>query len=100
NESGGRRRGPGRAALLCLLALVAGPGALQAQSACRDRSGPDAEAGWEAYVRGDMVTAGERFRAALALCAEDGYARTGLGYVALRADDLDQAEALWRAVVS
>ena len=80
--------------------LPSGSAGQAVQDACRVQSGPGAEAGWGAYAAGDMAAARMRFEAALALCSSDHYARTGLGYVALRADDLDGAVALWTAVIA
>jgi tetratricopeptide (TPR) repeat protein len=73
---------------------------LAAQEPCPRASGADADAGWVAYGAGDMVGARTRFEAALARCADDRYAQTGLGYVLLRANDVAGAVALWNAVVA
>lgn len=86
-------------ALFVVLSAVSAAGAA-GQEDCRDRSGPEAEAGWAAYSGGDIAAAGARFEAALELCADDHYARTGLGYVALRQDDLEEADRLWRIVTA
>ncbi len=80
------------------LALAASPAA--AQDACPRASGPDAEAGWTAYSAGDMEAARLRFEAALARCGDDHYARTGLGYVLLRAGAVERADSLWAVVVA
>ena len=73
---------------------------VQGQDACPDASGPDAEAGWAAYADNDMTEARLRFEAAVARCDDDQYARSGLGYVSLRAGNVEDAERLWTVVRS
>jgi tetratricopeptide (TPR) repeat protein len=73
---------------------------LFAQEPCPRASGVDAEAGWAAYGTGDLDLARARFEAALRRCSDDHYARTGLGYVLLRAGDVAAAARLWSAVVA
>ena len=93
-----------RARTLALVLLVldfATPGApVDAQDVCPQASGPDAEAGWTAYSANDMTEARGRFVAALARCADDQYARTGLGYVWLREGETGEAVSLWTVVVA
>ncbi len=72
----------------------------QGQDACPRASGPDAEAGWAAYADNDMAEARRRFVAALAQCHGDQYARSGLGYVALRDGNVQEAERLWTLVTT
>jgi tetratricopeptide (TPR) repeat protein len=76
------------------------PVAVQAQDPCPSASATDAEAGWAAYQAGEMVTAGERFLAALSRCDNDQYSRTGLGYVALREGNTAEASALLLVVIA
>lgn len=84
---------------LAVLSAMSASGAA-GQEDCRSLSAPEAEAGWGAYAAGDIAGAGARFEAALELCSADHYARTGLGYVALRQDDLEEAARLWRVVTA
>ncbi|MEX0836903.1 MAG: tetratricopeptide repeat protein, partial [Gemmatimonadota bacterium] len=84
---------------LVVLSAMSASGAA-GQEDCRSLSGPEAEAGWAAYAAGDIAGAGARFEVALELCAADHYARTGLGYVALRQDELEEAARLWRIVTA
>lgn len=52
-----------------------------------------------AYQAGDMTSARRSFEAAIARCDNDQYARTGLGYVALRDGDTTEATRLLERVV-
>jgi tetratricopeptide (TPR) repeat protein len=70
------------------------------QEACPRASGADAEAGWAAYASNDVEAARVRFEAALARCPGDQYARTGLGYVALRVGADSVAVRQWGVVVA
>ena len=78
---------------LVVFALAGAPAS--AQEVCPRASGADAEAGWEAYAAGDVDRARARFEAALARCPDDRYARTGLGYVHLRAGADSLAVSAW-----
>jgi len=73
---------------------------LLAQDACPRASGADAEAGWAAFSTNDVERARLSFEAALARCPNDHYARTGLGYVALRAGTDSLAVRLWTVAVA
>jgi tetratricopeptide (TPR) repeat protein len=88
-----------RTLVLQLLGYAILAGTLSAQGTCSGASGEDTEAGWTAYRSGDMNAAGARFAAALALCPDDDYAKTGLGYVRLREGATEEAVGLWTSVV-
>jgi hypothetical protein len=66
------------------LGLSAAAAPAVGQEPCPRASAVDAEAGWTAYAGNDIDLARFRFEAALRRCPSDAYARTGLGYVALR----------------
>lgn len=91
------RHGPTLALAALVVAASAGP--LHAQDSCPSASVQDAEAGWAAYVGNDMRAARRHFEAAVTRCDNDHYARTGLGYVALRDGDEAAAEAAWNRVL-
>jgi tetratricopeptide (TPR) repeat protein len=81
-----------------LLVACATPGV--GQIVCPQASAPDADAGWTAYGANDIQGARARFEAALARCPADPYARTGLGYVALREGADSVAVVHWTAVIA
>ena len=81
------------------LALFGLPALAAAQDPCPSASGVESEAGWTAYQAGDMEEARARFEAALARCDNDQYARTGLGYVALREGATAEATTIMNTVV-
>ena len=83
---------------LLLLAFLTLSAPAQGQDPCPSASGPGAEAGWAAYADNDIAGARRRFEAAVALCHNDQYARTGLGYVNLREGNVQEAERLWTVV--
>ena len=83
---------------LLLLAFLTLSAPAQGQDSCPSASGPGAEAGWAAYADNDIAEARRRFEAAVALCHNDQYARTGLGYVNLRDGNVQEAERLWTVV--
>jgi len=71
-----------------------------AQDPCPSASSADAAAGWSAYGESDLATARARFEGALDRCANDGYSRTGLGYVELREGNTERADTLFTAVIA
>ena len=83
---------------LLLLAFLTLSAPAQGQDSCPSASGPGAEAGWAAYADNDIAEARRRFEAAVALCHNDQYARTGLGYLNLRDGNVQEAERLWTVV--
>ncbi|MDH3422839.1 MAG: tetratricopeptide repeat protein, partial [Gemmatimonadota bacterium] len=82
---------------ILVTALFSTPTAAQVD--CPRASGPDAEAGWEAYSANNMAGARARFRAALSTCPDDQYARTGVGYVDLREGDTQAALSAFGTVI-
>ena len=82
------------------LGLSAAAAPAVGQAPCPGASAVDAEAGWTAYAANDVDLARIRFEAALGRCPNDAYARTGLGYVALRTGADSLAVALWTQVAS
>jgi tetratricopeptide (TPR) repeat protein len=84
--------------ILLIWPFVARPAA--AQQVCPGASGPEAEAGWRAYRGNEIPRARRHFEAAIDRCDDAHYARTGLGYVALREGDASGAISLWTVVVS
>ncbi len=89
-----------RSLALHLFAFAISAGPAISQEVCPRASGADAEAGWVAYSGNEMDVARVRFEAALARCSNDHYARTGLGYVALRQGSDSVAVALWTVAVA
>jgi len=85
--------------LPALVAAVTGPAHAHAQDPCPSASAAEAEAGWTAYQEGEIGEARRRFQAAVERCANDQYARTGLGYVELRQGNEARAESLLGEVV-
>jgi tetratricopeptide (TPR) repeat protein len=65
---------------------------LQAPSCDRQAAAAQVEAGWEAYRRGAVTAAAGRFAVADSACPGFPGARTGLGFVRLRAGDAAGAE--------
>jgi tetratricopeptide (TPR) repeat protein len=86
---------PARSLALSLLGVVLTCAPAAAQAECPRASGAEAEAGWAAYAANDVDRARAHFLAALARCVNDHYARTGLGYVSLRAGADSLAVSLW-----
>jgi len=88
----------GGIALVLLSLWLSSPALSQATPECPSRAvaGQATERGWTAFRKGDVGTAENEFKRALALCPRDAGALTGAGYAAMRRGRVPEARNFFR----